>query len=648
MRAWILVVLLIVAAPALADTSRRSPFSGDARLEKKVSVRWKKATLYDALKELSRATGVTLTPDRALVDEPLMGSATEVPARELLDQLAELFHFTWVRSGGKPEAPNYLIFQDRAAKQEEENEINAAQRAVLQALEQQLERHRRISRMPPEQLQRELDRANRELETAFAGGLSAAGGNPENAKRLMENMTLFAAATPVGRVMLGVLDGLTPGHWQQLMNEQPIVLSSRPGEGELPLPPAFQDALRGAAPQLPFPKSLFRSLGPQVERSIGQVEQMMQEPWSRADGYSVTVRLSLNTGGQPLGILSVSPSPLGETRVPGQLFAASGLTISAAPSMVAPMEEDPMERARRLAADPVLGKKAELKLPPQQPRTGFLAALGNTYRVAEILPEVEAAYGVRIVGDAYNRLAMSGINPPKGEQPLYRILDEMAGSTRRWERDGDLIRFRSRTWAFDRRAEVPMRYMRRWLAVREKQGGFTLDDVAEIAGLLRDEQVDSLMFAAMECDAADITDFVLVATNRDPLRLYARLLPAQRRHLLAGGTIPVRALYPYQQAALLGLGRTRGQSMFTVVLGGKPPRRPEVLASGVLSLEVMEPDPPKAPAQPANRPAGMVPSRTRVHRLRLTFPDGQKDEFAIPLSRLQTSGGASPVAPSGR
>ncbi|MGV3719481.1 MAG: hypothetical protein ACO1SX_01115, partial [Actinomycetota bacterium] len=376
-RCLLLLPLLLLAVPTAAQTASRSPFEGDARLEKRVTVRWKKATLSDALKELSRSTGARLTPDRALVDEPVMASASDISARDLLEQTARLFHFTWVRSGGKPGAPSYLLYQDRIAKQEEEDEINGAQRAVLQALEQQIDKLRKISRMSSGELQREHDRANQELETVFAGGLANIGSDPAVVNKLQDNMTVFAAGSSVGRVMLGVLDGLTPAQWQRLALEQPLVMSSRPGEGETQLPGGILDGLRGAAPQLPFPKSLFRSFGPNVESGIAEVEKQMHEPWSKAEGFKVTVRLSLNTGGQPVGMLTVSPEPLGAAGHLGALFGATGLNITAAPSMFAPPEEDPVARAKRLAADPVLGKKAEPKLPELQPKPGLLGMFGN-------------------------------------------------------------------------------------------------------------------------------------------------------------------------------------------------------------------------------------------------------------------------------
>ena len=645
MRVWSpIVISLLLAGPVLAQSGARSPLTSDTRLDKRVTVHWKKATLFDALKELSQRTGAQLAPDRALVDEPVMVSATDVPARQVLEQMGRLLHFTWVRSGGKPDAPNYLLFQDRVARQEEQDEIDGGRRAVIAALEKEVDRLRKLSRMAPGEFQRETERADRELEDTFSKGLSSLGSDAAAGQRLLGNMNIYAVATPVGRVMAGVLDNLTPAQWQQLLDERPLVMSTQPGDGETPLPAAAHDALRNATPQLPFPKALFRTLGPQAEAGIGQAEKMMQEPWSRAQGFKITVRMSLTLGSQPVGMLNVSPEPLGVDTL-GPLFQATGLNVIGSPSMFDPPTEDSVERAKRLAADPLLGKKAELKLPPLQPQPGILAMLGSSYRVAEILEPVEAAYGVRLLGDAYNKQAFSVIPPPKGPQPLYKILDDMAGTSRRWERDGDLIRFRSRTWAHDRRAEIPTRYMRRWLALREKQGIFTLDDVAEIAMLLRDEQVDSLMFSAIECEAKDMTDFILVTSNRDPLRVYGSLLPAQRKHLLSGGTLAARALYPYQQRALLNLGRAKGGGMFAMMSGTKAPRRPEQLAEGVLSLEVQGAKAPAPPGSGAAPAPAAGPQGSALYRFRINYPNGQKDEYSIPLSRVPPPN-APPAVPA--
>jgi hypothetical protein len=85
---------------------------------------------------------------------------------------------------------------------------------------------------------------------------------------------------------------------------------------------------------------------------------------------------------------------------------------------------------------------------------------------------------------------------------------------------------------------------------------------------------------------------------------------------------------------LLSLGRSTGSGMFAMVSGVKAPRRPEQLAEGTLSLETRPPAAPTTPNQGGAAPAGANnPLASNLYRLRLSFPNGQKDEYVITLSR---------------
>ncbi|MFN3648874.1 MAG: hypothetical protein ACK47B_04760 [Armatimonadota bacterium] len=638
-----LALPLLLALPAAAQ-QQDGILRQDERLQKRVSVRWKKATLHEALEELSRATGARLTPARMLVDEPVMASAANVPAHEVMEQLAKLTHFTWARSGTDPMKPTYLFFQGKAAQDEEQAEIDGAKRAVLEALNREVEKYRRIASLSPDQLEQELRKSDQQLSALFQnGGIASLGSNAAAGRTMMDGMAVRSVASPLGRTMVRMLDDLSPAEWQQLESGEPIVYSTAPRSGERHLAPVYRDSIRDAAPTFPFPKELFNSFGGGVSNAINELEGRMKNEWGRATGYKISVSLSLNMGSQPVGMLRVSPEPMGGDEDVAPIFAVAGLTIVGAPQLLEEPEEDPQEREKRLAADPFLGKKAKLKLPPLEKRTGFLAMLGNAYRVAEILPAVEEAFGVPIVADAYNRSAMAVIPPPGDQElPLFKVLDQMAGSTRRWERDGSVIRLRSRTWAHDRRGEIPSRYMKRWLEVREAKDGFTLEDLAEIAAMLRDEQVESLMFSAMELGSTDFTDFVMISANREILRFYGKLLPLQRQRLYKGEPIPVRTLFPFQQALLARVNRGQNQSLFSLAMGARASRSPQVLAAGSISLERAEPGGGAAPAQPRARvsinvggagASGSVSGIGTVYTLRILLPDGQKDEFRIPLSK---------------
>ena len=66
------------------------------------------------------------------------------------------------------------------------------------------------------------------------------------------------------------------------------------------------------------------------------------------------------------------------------------------------------------------------------------------------------------------------------EEPiaLYVLLDRMTRDTYRWDHHGKLVRFRYRAWPFARRREVPLRLIRRWQDLLERNGALPLDDYA--------------------------------------------------------------------------------------------------------------------------------------------------------------------------
>ena len=251
--AWVVGILAALAVAASADPARPRVFEGDHRLDKVISVHWKKETLYDALHEIGRETGVHLDPDRALVDEPMLGSLSDRPAREVLEQVATLLHFTWVRDGGKPEAPNYLLYQDRVARQEEQDEIDGGRRQVMEAIQKELQKYRQLSQLPPERLQQEIDRSDEELSHALTGGLASLGNNPATARKIQDGQAARSVASPIGRSMLELLDRLTPAEWQAVSSEQPLVFSTNPSDEELKLDARTADQLRSSVPSLPVP-----------------------------------------------------------------------------------------------------------------------------------------------------------------------------------------------------------------------------------------------------------------------------------------------------------------------------------------------------------------------------------------------------------
>ncbi len=645
---------LIAALPAASQQQppprRPSPFAADARLNKPITIRWVKRSLGEAVKEVATATGVKLTVARTLADEPVMASERNVPAGELLVHMAELLHFTWGRTTTPAGVPSYELFQNQTQRDEEQAEIDGARRQILAALNRELERLRQVAKLPQDQIQKLLDKSEDKLTNQFAGGMNAGLGGMQSLQGVQDYMALQAAASPTGRLMLDLLAGLTPAHWAELQAEEPLVFSSRPQDGEMAMPGGYVDRLRNNSPEFPFSRLLSRAQvggGEQAPDMFAALGQMMKDQWSQAVGYKVTVVLMIEITGSPVGMLRVSPEPISDKPEQpfglgsGALFGFSGVTIIGTAKSLEDEEEDPVEREKRLSADPVLGKKALLKL-PAQPAPAVEAPGGNlgavppipgldlsAPKVGEVLPYVEDAFGIRLLSDAYSRQAiMRFALSTKVEQPLFKVLDAIAGTGRRWElvqptmgEGPALVWMKSKTWAHDRRAEIPERLLEQWAALRKKQGGFSLDDLAVISLTLRDEQVENLTASVFGVGMSSASELMMVPMSKGILRLWGRLQPQQKRALLAGQPVGVRSLTPVQQQQIVAMRSAQNKSVMAIMTGAKPRRSAEQLLRASLVLE-------RGPGG-AGAPAGAQAGATAVYNFALVLPGGGRDQYTV-------------------
>src|SRR5947207_1336574 len=119
--AWLLGAAALGSLPAGGTPVSSRPASaldGVAALEKPVSYTETKIPLGELVQKVAAETGVTLTAASDVADEPVAVVVKEMPARELLEQVAELLDYRWRRRG--PEGSwQYEIWQDLAARQRE-------------------------------------------------------------------------------------------------------------------------------------------------------------------------------------------------------------------------------------------------------------------------------------------------------------------------------------------------------------------------------------------------------------------------------------------------------------------------------------------------------------------------------------------------
>jgi hypothetical protein len=80
-----------------AGEPQRSALEGVPGLEKRVTYAETKIPLGELVEKIAADTGCPLTAARAVADEPVALAVTDFPARDLLQELADLFDYRWRR-----------------------------------------------------------------------------------------------------------------------------------------------------------------------------------------------------------------------------------------------------------------------------------------------------------------------------------------------------------------------------------------------------------------------------------------------------------------------------------------------------------------------------------------------------------------------
>jgi len=265
------IAALLTAPPGSvvqAEEPPRSALEGVPGLEKRITYTETKIPLGELVAKVAADTGVPLRAAPDVADEPVAVAVTALPARELLEQIADLLDYQWRvqafrRSGAQafrsgkgglafdlagperlnartPErpAPVYEIWQDLASKQREEALRRSFYAAVEQRFQEDLERYRAAAKLSPAEIRRQWDdwlARGHELGKLSPDERQAWLNSPE-AKDWDRRLDLLQNLTqPIQRSLAGLLTGLSPEQWAALRAGQQLVFSSAPHTGELPL-----------------------------------------------------------------------------------------------------------------------------------------------------------------------------------------------------------------------------------------------------------------------------------------------------------------------------------------------------------------------------------------------------------------------------
>jgi hypothetical protein len=585
--ACLLAPLLVHALPlSAAETpaTRPSPLAGVSGLAKPVSYTETKIPLGELVQKVAADTGVKLTATRDVADELVAVVVKAMPARELLEQLADLLDYQWSRRG-KEGARRYEIYQDLAARNREAALRERRLREVEARFREELQLHAGLAALPSDAFQRLLTatadcmrqkRTSEQIASRFR--------TAEGREQMRRDDAVHSLQSPAQRTLARLVNQLLPEQWDRLRAAGRLTFSTDPAAGELPLPGEFERLLRSGAPTWRTQGWWQEPPTPEDEVSYRDDDQRMQEAWSAQRGYRVTLDWEIHPLTWRSGLsFAARVEPITDSTPNGSPVIRAGaspggmLFLSAGPFDVRDPDEGLTPQRRvALAQDPVAGAVARYRPDPKAPLASDNLATGEK-SFQEFLPELARLYRVSFLADAYWSPPRRGSAAlPTEPTPLYALLDRLIGSTHRWDRHDRLIRLRSRTWFMARPCEVPLRLVRQWNDLSARNGALPLDTFAEGAAVLSDEQVDSLNHLV---EVAGLSaDFGMVSASRQVLRLYATLTPAQRLALWQHRRVSLARITPAQRLLLAA-------SLREVLRGLEATWTPEQLASASLSLE---------------------------------------------------------------
>jgi hypothetical protein len=571
-RAWgfcFIVTATIVALPGLAAGARQRPRSvleGAPGLEKRVTYSETKIPLGELVARVAAETGVSLRAARDVADEPVAVVVREIPARELLDQVADLLDYRWSRRSPNAERPTtnaqsthaprgnptpaFEIWQDLASKQREEALRRAAREAVEQQFQKELQSCQELAALSQDEIQRLVDAAyerDQRLEKLSPEERQALLNSPEEKERSRRYGAAQHLSSPIDRSLAGLTARLSPEQWTALRAGRQLVFASDPRPGELPLSADVLRTFRTSQPRSDLLPTAVAAAHPELVEQIDPEEKEMQERWAAADGYHVTIRFTPNYPKAGWIVFNAISAPVRGGQRMGPLTGSPIFVLNIKPEDAQSPETANPQRRVRLEQDPLLGARKPFR-PEGKP--GVQASSPQTSRTVrrlpDLLPDLARTYGVDFIADSY-WTAPRIDEPLPGPEPaaLFVLLDRCTGRSAVWDRRGTLIRVRSRNWFLDRPSEIPLRFVRRWADLCDRLGALPLEEYASIATLLSDAQIDSLdgMYAEvfLPQPLQDLTD---VAVARHLLRLYAALLPGQQQALRQGRRLLLAQISP--------------------------------------------------------------------------------------------------------
>jgi hypothetical protein len=557
-----------IVPAAAADESGSTVLQNEARLRKELSAAYADQPLGKVLQTLGTETQVTLTASRSVADDKVTLFLAKRPAAEVLGEIARHFDFQWRRNGD-----GYELMQDLAAQRREASLRERDRAAQLAEIEARLD-----------QVAKLLDTSPAKLEARQAD-LQTQLGNPalslEQRDKLRDEwLAIRDALRPGARAGLALLNALSPAQRAALRNGTRIRLTT----DDQTLAPAVAELAHAFARHQVLGTGQF--LGPAPE-GIGQIPAPLS-----ATAIAALVDEPRHLYGEPrhgdhrlrLACSFTSSEGPGRRGV-GVIWAPDFDSEGPVPLPPTPTKDPELLRTVRL--EPPVPTAAERKsfqeLQPLRRMTG--SDLPEVITLGEVARSLHLASGLDVVADSFVRariepkLLTAQTTPAKLLELLERELEYD------WEKEGKLLRLRSKRWHWDRPAEVPDRLLQPWQTRVARTNAPSLDEISDLAAALTDPQLRGL---------SDYWSWYLprllmvngLYEQRTHLRFWGSLNALQRRAAKAGEIIPTARLNPVQQAALGNGIRSLAEQTGPLDRAPQPLPSPEQVAAGGFSLNM--------------------------------------------------------------
>lgn len=528
-------------------------------LQRRITVWLKMEPMRDALRQISRQTGISLRCIDAIAEEKVAIFVEDRPAHEILTQLAKLFRYEW----RKHEGGGYILYVPDETRLQEEKIANAIREARRQALRDLVQAAREIRKLSFEQRaeeRRKLYESRSELSTPQHEARRTAligmtpykpyQRSPEGEWVEMEEYG-FSPEYAVYQCLVALPDRAV----EALLDGQTIGFSTKPGAGILAL---SDDAL--------LPNWMRYRRWTRTVASDGQEFFQERTAPNNPEFAGVWLRMSSRVSAIEYQLVSVARSDTegvseletASPRLPYLHRYESGIPLSVAPYLknsalwqfweAWATPEKPLREAFPERFTPRTDRPK-----PELPRYHTEDIFSNrSITAADALEQVAWATRRPVISDAFRGVSVF-LWSARLDSPQSVVLALREYCWLRADESGYLLARHKHYW-FYRRYELPEAWLRPLEQKYEQQGWLTLEDYIALAGKLTDAQVEYLTQTrhySYQTFPLTRFEFDMLVACLPALRFLASLNAAQRQQLTAGQWLPVGRLNSTQQRRFL-------------------------------------------------------------------------------------------------